>query len=116
GSAFKIGTEGLPGDRRKTQLFWVRIAHKQTSCGFDGMDVLHLPFYQRLTRGLCFFVKNPGEVPRRGSSGPWGGRAPSQRPPPTQPRPPSSPPPPRPPPTPPPPLPPPPPSPPPSPR
>src|SRR5262249_16644834 len=59
GSAFKIGTEGLPSDRRKTQLFWVRIAHKQTSCGFYGMDVSHLPFYQRLTRGFCFFFKNP---------------------------------------------------------
>src|SRR5512134_2334417 len=60
GSAFKISTEGLPGDRRKTQLFWVRIAHKQTSCGFYDVEVSHLPFYQRLTRGLCFFVKNPG--------------------------------------------------------
>jgi hypothetical protein len=60
GSAFQIGTEGLPDDRRQTQLFWVRIAHKQTSCGLYGMDVSHLPFYQRLTRGLCFFVKNPG--------------------------------------------------------
>ena len=26
------------------------------------MDVSHLPFYQRLTRGLCFFVKNPGYI------------------------------------------------------
>jgi hypothetical protein len=41
-------------------LFWARIEHKQTSCGFYGMDVSHLPFYQRLTRGLSIFVKNPG--------------------------------------------------------
>jgi hypothetical protein len=60
GSALKICTESLPGDGRKTQLFWVRITHKQTSCGFYGMDVSHLPFYQILTRGLCFFVKYPG--------------------------------------------------------
>jgi hypothetical protein len=41
-------------------LFWARIAHKQTSCGFYEMDISHFPFYQRLTRGLCFFVKNSG--------------------------------------------------------
>lgn len=60
GAARKICTEGLASDGRKTQLFWVRIAHKPTSCGFYGMDGSHLPFYQRLTRGLCFLVKNPG--------------------------------------------------------
>ena len=27
---------------------------------FYGMDASHMPFYQRLTRGLCFFVKNSG--------------------------------------------------------
>jgi hypothetical protein len=41
-------------------LFWARIEHKQTSRSFYGMDSSHLPFYQRLTRGLCFFVKNSG--------------------------------------------------------
>jgi hypothetical protein len=60
GAALTICPEGLSGDGRQTQLFWVRRVHKQTSCGFYGMDVSHLPFYQRLTRGLCFFVKNPG--------------------------------------------------------
>src|SRR5262249_43646471 len=60
GAARKICTEGLSSDGRKTQLFWGSIAHKHTSCGFYGMDGSHLPCYQRLTRGLCFFVKNPG--------------------------------------------------------
>jgi hypothetical protein len=44
GAALTICSEGLPGDRRKTQWFWVRRAQKQTSCGYDGMDVSHLPF------------------------------------------------------------------------
>jgi hypothetical protein len=41
-------------------LLWSSIGHQQTSCGFYGMDASHLPFYQRLTRGLCFFMKNAG--------------------------------------------------------
>jgi hypothetical protein len=56
----EISSHRLPGDRRKAELFWVRIEHKQTSCGFYGMDASHIPFYQRLTRGLCFFMKNSG--------------------------------------------------------
>jgi hypothetical protein len=56
----EISSHRLPGDRRKAELFWVRIEPKQTSCGFYGIDVSHIPFYQRLPRGLCFFVKNPG--------------------------------------------------------
>jgi hypothetical protein len=46
GSILKIGMDGLSTDRRKTQLLWARIGQKQTSCGFYGMVVSHLPFYQ----------------------------------------------------------------------
>src|SRR5215831_15310953 len=60
GPTLKISPHRLPSDSTKAQLFWARIEHKQTSCGFYGMDVSHLPFYQRLTRGLCFFVKYSG--------------------------------------------------------
>jgi hypothetical protein len=60
GSTVEIRTEGLTRHGRKTELLWARIAHKQTSCGLYGMDVSHLPFYQRLPRGLCFFMKNSG--------------------------------------------------------
>jgi hypothetical protein len=59
-SALEIRTHRVPGDRRKAELFWVRRAQKQTSCDFYRMDGSHLPFYQRLTRGLFLFVKNPG--------------------------------------------------------
>src|SRR5215510_8450489 len=59
-ATLEICAHRVPGDRRKAALFWARIEHKQTSCGFYEMDSSHLPFYQRLTRGLCFFVKNPG--------------------------------------------------------
>jgi hypothetical protein len=55
-----IGTDRLASNRRKTELFCVRIAQKQTWCGFYGMDTSHIPFYQRLARGLCFFTKNSG--------------------------------------------------------
>jgi hypothetical protein len=60
GSAFKIGPHGIASNGRKAKLFWSRIRHKQTSCGFYGMAALHTPFYQRLTRGLCIFMKNSG--------------------------------------------------------
>jgi hypothetical protein len=60
GSPVEICAEGLPRHGRKTALLWARIEHKHTSCGLYGMDVSHLLFYQRLTRGLCFFVKNSG--------------------------------------------------------
>src|SRR5215510_9080831 len=60
GPTLEIGTDGLSIDGRKTQLCWARIGHKQTSCGFSGMAVSHLPFYQRLTRGLSVFMKNSG--------------------------------------------------------
>src|SRR5262249_39744890 len=59
-STLEIRAHRVPGDRRKAELFWVRIEHKQTSCGFYGMDSSHFPFYQRLARGLCFFMKNSG--------------------------------------------------------
>jgi hypothetical protein len=60
GPTLEIGPASLSTDRRKTQLLWARIEPKQTSCGFYGTDIAHFPFYQRLTRGLCFFVKNSG--------------------------------------------------------
>ena len=60
GAPLEIGPDGLPSDGRKTQLFWATIGHKQTSCGLYGMVVSHLPFYQRLTRGLSIFMKNSG--------------------------------------------------------
>ena len=60
GSAFASRSHGSASDRRKTPLFWSRMSQKHTSWGLYGMVVSHLPFYQRLTRGLCFFVKNPG--------------------------------------------------------
>src|SRR6267142_4424705 len=60
GSTVEIGAEGLTRHGRKTALLWARIAQKQTSCGLCGMDVSHLLVYQRLTRGLCLFMKNSG--------------------------------------------------------
>ena len=60
GPTLEIGPHRIPSDRRKAELFWARIGHKQTSCGFYGMDASHIPFYQRLARGLCFFMKNSG--------------------------------------------------------
>jgi hypothetical protein len=60
GAPFKIGSDSVPGNGRKTQLFWATIGHEQTSCGFSGMVVSHLPFYQRLTRGLSIFMKKSG--------------------------------------------------------
>ena len=60
GPACEIGPHGRASDRRKTQLFWSRIQHKQTSCGFYGIALSHTLFYQRLARGLCFFMKNSG--------------------------------------------------------
>jgi hypothetical protein len=56
----EIRTESLADDRRKTQLFWARIGHKQTSCGLYEMDWTQILFYQRLTRGLSIFMKNAG--------------------------------------------------------
>src|SRR5712692_7710020 len=41
-------------------LFWSRMGHKQTSCRLYGMDWTRILFYQRLARGLCFFMKNSG--------------------------------------------------------
>jgi hypothetical protein len=38
GPAFEIGPYGITSDRRKTQLFWATIGHKQTSCRLYGMD------------------------------------------------------------------------------
>src|SRR4051812_15328292 len=60
GPTLDISPHRMPGDGRKAPLFWARIEHKQTAWGLYGMDGSHLLFYQRLTRGLCFFVKNPG--------------------------------------------------------
>ena len=60
GSAFASRSHGSASDRRKTPLCWSRMSPERTSWGLYGMVVSHLPFYQRLTRGLCFFVKNPG--------------------------------------------------------
>jgi len=51
---------GSDPPREETALLWARIEHKQTSCGLCGMDVSHLLCYQRLTRGLCLFMKNSG--------------------------------------------------------
>jgi hypothetical protein len=60
GPTRKIGPDSLSTDRRKTPLLWARIGHKQTSGGFYSMAVSHLPFSQRLTRGLSVFMKNSG--------------------------------------------------------
>ena len=60
GPTCKIGSDGIASEGRKTSLLWRRIGQKHTSWGFYGMDASHLPCYQRLTRGLCFFMKNPG--------------------------------------------------------
>lgn len=38
GTTLEIRTYRLTGGRRKTQLFWARIGHQQTSCGFSRMD------------------------------------------------------------------------------
>jgi hypothetical protein len=60
GPAVEISPHGLASDRRKTQWFWRRMQHKQTSCGLYGIALSHTLFYQRLARGLCFFMKNSG--------------------------------------------------------
>jgi hypothetical protein len=60
GPTLEIRTDGLSDDRRKTQLFWARIGHKQTLCRFYGMDWTRSLFYQRLIRGLSVFMKNAG--------------------------------------------------------
>jgi hypothetical protein len=60
GPTLAIRPDSLTGDRRKTQLFWARIGHKQTSCWFSRMDWTRILFYQRLTRGLSIFMKNSG--------------------------------------------------------
>jgi hypothetical protein len=60
GASLESGPDGLAGDRRKTQLFWATIGHKQTSCRLYGMDWTRILFYQRLTRGLSIFMKNSG--------------------------------------------------------
>jgi hypothetical protein len=60
GSALEVSAHGMASHGRKTELFWARIGYKQTSCGFYGMAISRIPFYQRLTRGLCFFMKNSG--------------------------------------------------------
>jgi hypothetical protein len=56
----KIGPDGVPRNGRKTELFWSSIRHQQTSCGFYGIGDDHTLFYQRLARGLRFFMNNPG--------------------------------------------------------
>jgi hypothetical protein len=58
GPAFEIASHSLASDRRKTQLFWSRMQHKQTSCGLYGIALSHTLFYQSLARGLGFFMKN----------------------------------------------------------
>ena len=40
--------------------FWRRIRQKQTSWSFSGIGDDSTLFYQRLARGLCFFMNNPG--------------------------------------------------------
>jgi hypothetical protein len=56
----ELGPDSVSRHGRKTELFWRRIRHKQTSWGFYGIGADHTLFYQRLTRGLCFFMNNPG--------------------------------------------------------
>src|SRR5215813_10449664 len=60
GPTLEICADSLTSSRRKTQLFWARIGHKQTSCGFSRRDWTRILFYQRLTRGLFIFMKNSG--------------------------------------------------------
>ena len=60
GPTVEIGSYSIASEGKKTSLLWRRIGHKQTSWGFYGMDASHMPCYQRLTRGLCFFMKNSG--------------------------------------------------------
>ena len=60
GAPCEGGAESMPRSRRQTQLFWARMEHKQTACGFYGIDASHIPFSQRLTRGGCVCMKNSG--------------------------------------------------------
>jgi hypothetical protein len=60
GPSIAIGPHGRPRQGRKTALFWCRRQQKQTSCGFYGIGGDHTLFYQRLARGLCFFMNNSG--------------------------------------------------------
>jgi hypothetical protein len=60
GAAFNIGPHGLASKGRKSKWCWRRIRQKQTSWGFSSMAASHTPFYQRLRRGWCFFMKNSG--------------------------------------------------------
>jgi hypothetical protein len=55
-----LGPDSVSSNGRTTELFWRRIRQKQTSWGFYGIGADHTLFYQRLTRGLCFFMNNPG--------------------------------------------------------
>jgi hypothetical protein len=60
GPPVKIGPDGVPRNGRKTELFWSRIRYQQTSCGSYGIGRYYTLFYQRLARGLCLFMNNPG--------------------------------------------------------
>jgi hypothetical protein len=60
GPALTIGTDGLSGGRRQAPWWWRSMAQQQTSCRLYGMEWTRILFYQRLARGLCFFMKNSG--------------------------------------------------------
>ena len=60
GAPVTISPYSVPSNGRKTALFRCRIRQTQTSWGLYGIDASHTLFYQRLARGLCFFMHNPG--------------------------------------------------------
>jgi hypothetical protein len=59
-STLAISPDRLASTGRKTPWFWARRGQKHTSGGFSRTDGSHFPSYHRLTRGLCFFMKNSG--------------------------------------------------------
>src|SRR6516165_1824472 len=58
GPSFAISTDGVASNRRKVELFWARIAHKQTSWGFVRNGVLAHPILSKpYTRFVPFYEK-----------------------------------------------------------
>src|SRR5262245_8857832 len=69
GPTLEISTHGVASNRRKAELFWARIAHKQTSWGFlRNGELTHpilskpytrfVPFYEKSRLALCL-IKPP---------------------------------------------------------
>ena len=60
GPTLKIGAHGMASNGRKTPLVWSRMCPRQTFCGLYGIGFAQNLFYQRLEKGLPFFMNNSG--------------------------------------------------------